>query len=331
MKIFRILLGVIGTICLVWTMLFGGSYVLRKQEPLTKVEYKGILTIWHVDTFEGGEGSRKHFLIKVARRLEKQHQGLLISVIDYTPTGVKEQFNKGVYPDILSFGNGVDLKNVKELTISTKFSAGEINGRQYSIPWCRGGYVLISKATNNISLGGQSVDKLIVSQGEYTLPLGALNIEGISVNEFSIKSPLDAYVDFVASKDSVLLGTQRDVVRLRNRGIEIKTRSLTKFCDLYQNIALLTSDNQKIEYCDKFINILLSESVQKELRDISMFSVDYNVDFQDEHLCSMQRTSPVKTISSFMEANALKNLQTVLIDATKGDKTADIKFKNLLI
>ena len=331
MKILRILFGLIGTFCLLFTIFFGNTCMSKKQKVLSQAEYKGILTLWHIDTFEGGEGSRKQFLLRVAREFEKANQGVLVSVIEHTPTAVKEQFSKGIYPDLISFGNGVEIDKAKELSYSSNFSAGAINHKQYSLPWCRGGYLLISKANENTSVDSQKLDRLIVSQGEYNLPLGALLINNLTANEIIIKSPLDAYVEFVSSKESILLGTQRDVVRLRNRGIEIKTKPLSKFCDLYQNISVLTNDKNKSQLCDKFINLLMSEKTQNQLKDISMLSVNYEIDFQNEHLNSLQIQAPEKTISSFLDENALKNLQELCSKAVKGDKNAEIKFKNLLI
>ncbi len=331
MKILRIFFGILGAFCIVWTIIFGSSCIMKKQKILTKAEYKCILTVWHVDTFEGGEGSRKQYLLKVSREFEESNEGVLVSVIDYTPTAVKEQINKGIYPDLISFGNGVEIKNQREITNSISFKAGEINGRQYAIPWCRGGYLLITKSSEKINLSNQQIDRLIVSQSEYTLPLGALMLENVCASDMTVKSPLDAYVDFVSSKETVLLGTQRDVVRLRNRGIEIKTRPLTSFCDLYQYVAITTMNKDKIELCEKFVNILLSQDSQKNLKNISMFSINYDLDFSNEHLNLMQTVNPKKTVSPFLDTNALKNLQELSYSAVKGDKNAEIKFKNLLV
>ena len=331
MKILRILFGLIGAFCLLFTIFFGNTCISKKQKVLSQAEYKGILTLWHIDTFEGGEGSRKQFLLQVARDFEKTNQGVFVSVVECTPTAVKEQFSKGIYPDLISFGNGVEIEKAKEISSIGSFQAGEINNKQYSLPWCRGGYVLIGKASDKASLTQKNIEKLIVSQGEYNLPLGALLVNNLTANEMIIKTPLDAYFEFVSSKESLLLGTQRDVVRLRNRGIEIKTKPLSKFCDLYQNISVLTNDKTKSKLCDKFINLLMSENTQKKLKNISMLSVNYRIDFQSEHLNSLQMQSPEKTISSFLDANSLKNLQELCSKAIKGDKNAEIKFKNLLI
>lgn len=331
MKIIRVLMGTIGCICIVWTAVFGSLFIDKKHEVLSKVEYKGIITLWHIDTFEGGEGSRKQFLLKTAREFEKDNQGILISVIDHTPTSVKEQINKGEFPDLISFGNGVEVNGLKELAISNRFSVGKVNDKQYSYPWCRGGYLLITKKDNKESLDKKEIEKLIVSQSEYTLPLTALSLEGIKAKEIKSFSPLDAYVEFVSEKEGVLLGTQRDIVRLKNRGIEFKIRPLTQFCDLYQNIGLLSTNKEKISACNGFINLLLSTKTQSRLKEISMFSIDYSVNFEKEELNAMQGVDIINSVSCFLDVNTIKNIQEYSLMAIKGDTEALNKIKKLLI
>jgi hypothetical protein len=52
------------------------------------------------------------------------------------------------------------------------------------------------------------------------------------------------------------LGTQRDVLRFKTRGAECKILPVTSFCDLYQNISILTKDVNDYKLCKKFVTYL---------------------------------------------------------------------------
>ena len=55
-------------LCLACVMLLVYGIVAKKTEkPILEVEgYKQILELWHIDSFEGGIGSRRDFLLKRA-------------------------------------------------------------------------------------------------------------------------------------------------------------------------------------------------------------------------------------------------------------------------
>ena len=65
-----------------------------------------IVSVWNVDTFEGGKGSRTSFLKRVARLAEKSSGETYYRVISYTVEGARAAMLNGEYPDILSFGVG---------------------------------------------------------------------------------------------------------------------------------------------------------------------------------------------------------------------------------
>lgn len=45
-----------------------------------KTSYQGIITLWNIDTFEGGTVGKSYFLESVASRFEAQNKGALIKV-----------------------------------------------------------------------------------------------------------------------------------------------------------------------------------------------------------------------------------------------------------
>ncbi len=309
---------------------FYGKNKISEGEAVEPTEYKGIITVWQVDSFEGGRGSRKQFLLKVAREFEKSNPGVLVMVINYTADGVRESQSKGVFPDVISFGGGVDVSGFSMLNFSVDFKGGKVGNSDYAIPWCRGGYVLIENP--KLSGGeGEEIDTLLVSEGEYTQPLIALLQEGIRANEYDVRSPMDAYVKFVSGKTRYFLGTQRDLIRLSNRGMEVKITPLTQFNDLVQYAVITSSEEIKRYYAEEFLRFLTSEKIQQTVYEIGMFSAISSAITDNEHGASMQKASGFSTISAFTASAELKDLQGVAKRALFGDAEAINKIKNILV
>ena len=330
MKFLRVFIGLFLVFSVVFTVTVGQYKISESVPQSTPVEYKGILTVWQVDSFEGGFGSRKQFLLKVARGFEKQNQGVLVMVSEYSPDGVKENLSKGLKPDMISFGCGVEISGFCELKIDRSTSGGKVGEKTYATAWCRGGYVIVANPnlTDQIS---NELDSLVVSQGEYTQPLTALATDSITAKDIDIKPPMDAYIKFVGGKTPYLLGTQRDIVRLENRGFEVISKPLNEYNDLYQYISITGDDEIKRFYAEKFINYLISDSVQQKLTEISMLSPYINANLDNKHLIEMQNQAENKTISAFIEPDMLKEMQRLSYLAVKGDDTALNKIKNMFV
>ncbi len=329
MKIKSIICVVIIIICSVFTLGFY-SKLIDSDSHFNSPEYKGIITLWQIDSFEGGTGSRRQFLLKVAREYERRNQGVLIMVIDHTFESVKEAVKKGECPDLISYGNGVDILEMQPLLTDKFFKGGALNKTQYLIPWCRGGYCIITKGENQY-IKGKIIDKILLSKTEYNQPALALSLEGVRANEYVVKSPLDAYVDFVGGKAKYLLGTQRDVIRLQNRGVDFSIFPLTEYNDLYQYMGITTSEQTKVYYARDFINYLLSSAVQRKLDEIGMLSCFDRVEYQSEKMSTLQDAKQNYTLSAFTDKDSLGRIHDLAINFLKGDKECEIKIKNMLI
>lgn len=329
MKIFRVAVAMILTASVVFSAFFGLKMIGVKPDAVERTEYKGIVTLWQIDSFEGGRGSRRQFLLDAAVGFEKINEGVLVMVISHTKASAESDFEKGIYPDLISFGGGTEVKNAVAFNAERSFKGGDVGDKTYFTPWCRGGYVLISNPKLAEYSGG-NIEKLLVSQAEYTQPLIALKEQGITSAEIEILSPMDAYVKFTGGKIPYMLGTQRDVVRLISRGMDFTATPFTEYNDLYQYIGITSTDTVKALYAEKFVNYLLSDAVQSKLFKISMFSQFIEVPFDDASLSEMQSVSAKKTISAFMSAIELKNLQSLAVAALKGDEQSQIKIKNVL-
>ncbi len=112
-----------------------------RQEQLPQA-YKGVLRVWHIDSFEGGTGSRAAFLRSAAREFEEE-SGMYVLITVHTAESAAHAAEKGMLPDVLSFGRYFDFAadSVKPLQ-GYDFCYSSQGGKTYAVPWCRGNYFL---------------------------------------------------------------------------------------------------------------------------------------------------------------------------------------------
>ena len=279
---------VITTIILTLSLTVGVNKVNIKSDSSQQAEqYKGVIKLWHIDTFEGGVGSRADFLSKNAVNFEKRNNGVFVLVTTHTIESVNEKILNGEYPDILSYGTGVFPEKVLELHLDKTFYYGNINGKSYAIPWCRGGYAILANA-DKVSEITKTIKSAVISYSGVTQPLTALCLDGYEVENYTIKQTNDAYYDFVTGKVNYLVGTQRDVHRVKARQMNAIIEPIKNYNDIYQYFSLTSTDSEKIDICESFMKYVLSEQVQRNLVNIGMFSVYNQIDYSDENLKQMQ-------------------------------------------
>lgn len=254
-----------------------------------------VLSLWHVDTFEGGRGSRAAFLKRAASAYCRSRSETYVLVSQYTVEGVKEAFSRGAYPDLLSFGAGCAIDPSLFLPLSGKvFSSVSLCEGDVVYPWCVGAYFLFSK-TENFSRANLST--AIVSGGRNNLAQTAAALYFSSVGDFSgggikrenwlIEESTAAYVDFLQGKREYLFGTQRDVFRFSVRKAEVFARVSCAYDDLYQYAGVTNAGEatgrsgaegkRAKSECAEFLAYLLSENVQKRLTEIGMLSPLFDV------------------------------------------------------
>lgn len=308
-------------------------YGVKKINPKTEkqTQEQSILVLWQIDGFEGGTGSRKEFLLSVARRFEKQNKGIMVSVITHTTESAETSMENGDFPHMISYSNGLKISNYSNIESEYKFEHSTLNKKTYALPWCRGNYYLFSHASEKVDLTSENLEnkRLIVSKAENTQPLVALCLENYKIENFESYLPLDAYVNFVSDKKAVLLGTQRDVVRLTNRGLDFNYKLLDVFTDLYQYVSITTDDNLLNIYCQKFVQLLLSETTQKQLNKICMSSQYYSVEQNVKAIELMNNSTNKYTISPLIDKNSLLTIHSNSLKAVKGDNQAILNLKKL--
>ncbi len=331
MKLLRITLSLILVFCGVFTFIFGKSQISKQKEYLNPQQFKGVITLWHVDTFEGGQGSRKQFLLSVATQFEKQNDGVLVMVLSHTKESIKDSLDKGELPDLISYGAGVELQNVKELSLKQTFYGGMVGEKSYALAWCMGGYVLFTNPNLVKDTTNKQLDHVVVSSGELNQSLTALAMNGYTCNQIEELSPLEAYIKFVNGKTPYFLGTQRDIVRLENRGFNANLIPLEAYNDLYQYISVCSNNAEKQKYSQKFIEFLISEKSQKRLTEISMLSPYFRIKFDNSGHNLLQNQNFLSTISAFSSSELFLDLKEFSLTALKGDIKGLDKIKKVTL
>ena len=330
MKILRYVFGAVILSAMLFTALIGKNRITDYGISVAPAEYKGIITLWHIDTFEGGVGSRKQFLLSVARDFEKQNQGVLVMAVEHTAESAEKAMSEGKFPDLISYGAGVKVKNIQPLAVKNTATAGGVyNGETYALCWCRGGYCVIENPDYNDAKNKNPA--LIVSQGEYTNPLIAYAFSGKTENNIERLSPLNAYVKFVSGKARYLLGTQRDINRLETRGMDYTVKPLGGYNDLYQYVSVTSADAVKARYAAEFAEFLVSEKVQKLLYKIGMYSCYLAVEYDSPEMALMQKTDIENVLSVFSSKELITELQEIGEKAVKGDTDELLKIKKLIV
>ena len=239
---------------------------VKKSSASNKTSDFMMLTIWQVDCFEGGKGSRADYLQNLGNKF-KEAGGCHIKVISLTPAAVLQNLDAGNAPDIISYGAGIcGIDNL-------------ISGRGQTV-WAHGGYCVLS-VDENADFSDISVQNTVVNGGKDNFADAAALFCGIggAKNE----TPTEAYVDLINGNYKYLLGTQRDIFRLKTRGLGFKVRPVDEFNDLFQIISVISENTDKVAYGKKYVEFLCKNSNQ--LTKIGMLG---DIKLYDDELSALE-------------------------------------------
>lgn len=278
-------------------------WVFSKSEEKSEAQAV-VLTLWNVDTFEGGKGSRTSFLGKIAAAYEKQNEGLMIMVSSRSIEGAKTAIESGELPDMISFGSYFPyIEPIGEPCV-----------------WCEGRYILYSLQED---FSPANLSNTVISQGGNNQPLVAAALYGFTGTP-KVEESTTAYVKFLNGNYAYLLGTQRDACRFTSRGVQVYAKLLEEFSDLQHSIALLKTENKKA--CEGFIRYLLSEKSQKLVSSIGMFSPEYDIYSVDDILHdAIEKSSCRYTVSPFMDDRVIEEMQNAAQAALRGENKEVLK------
>lgn len=287
--------------------------------PLKPTEHERILTLWHVETFEGGVGSRGDFI--TGRAVEFGKKGRHVLVKTHTIESAKESLKKGEKPDLVSFGIGADfvVPMAKRVTLTV---AGE-KAKSRAFVWAQGGYFLFRKSGDETP-----IKTLTISDGGKNLPLGAANLTGVKYENIETVKSTDAYLKLISGNTDAMLGTQRDIRRFTVKNFAYTATPLEKYNDLYQYVAITTDDEDKLPTAKAFAEYLLSEKTAKKIS--SLYMIPRYFSLTDSPLQSYDASKNEKTISPFI---SLLNLETLKEDLQNSSalKEKCYSFENSLL
>lgn len=204
-----------------------------------------VLSLWQIDSFEGGKGSRAQYLQNKAAAFFKDEK-CYVTVTSISADAARKNLSDGAVPDMISYGAGF-------YGIETY-----VNGKDFAYKsWCSGAYCLITLDKSS-DFSDVTSENTVINEGKDNFTRLAALFAGVADADY--EKPTGAYVKLIGGKYKYLLGTQRDVSRLITRGEEFSVKAVTQFNDLYQNISILAGDGQKYAKCLSFIDHLTTEN-----------------------------------------------------------------------
>lgn len=211
---------------------------------------KTVLRVWQIDCFEGGKGSRADFLQSVGNGFSKQCN-CYISVLSLSSEAAVRNLANGNVPDLISYGAGM---------------CGIESYIDGYAQWCYGSYCILTLDSSS-DFSDMTAKNTVINAGKENLVNAAALFCGVC-NATTEKST-GAYVSLINGKYKYLLGTQRDIFRLKTRGVSFAVKPVTEFNDLYQNISV-TAKGDRADCAESFIEYLLSRKT--EVNKIGMLS-----------------------------------------------------------
>lgn len=224
---------------------------------------------WHIESFEGGGKNRLNYLNQLAINYEKENPTKLfmVKLIDAdqlesalaqnTPhlISFSEQVATVVLPYLKEFDNEYDVMD--NFNDSAKY-----NGRLMAIPFIVSGYCYFTKTNSKDDL------KLYTANNN----LHSASHLAQSVNNGLTLSSYECYTKFVNNNDVKLLGTARDLFRIKNLEslgrFSVNYEPVDSFTDLVQYLGKTTDDKEVY----KFIDYVMDNNNQRKLADLSLFS-----------------------------------------------------------
>ena len=293
----------------------------------SEASMQGVIDLWNVDSFSGGSISKSDYLEQVARKFEIQNKGLYINIQNMTVDEFSLAIASGKRPAMISFGYGLgelvkDLLAPLEIDLSAVKSeiknAGMVENNQLAVGYLMGGYAYFSSSEklsdaskdNSIKLSSEFVncgyDKklrksvkhiygLVYGKSNYISPQNCIE-NGLVSEICEAPSDYDAYVDFVSLNNAtVLLGTQRDLVKLKGkleRGMvqDLLIEPVVNFNDLVQFIgAVKDQEEQVVNYSKFFMEFLLCDDSQKQLAGSGLFSTTISSLYPEDEFGLMEK------------------------------------------
>ncbi len=256
-----------------YVLMFGLKKARNYEVLKGKDKQQSIITIWHVETFEGGGKARIDYLKNIARSMEKENNEVLFMIKAIEPEKLESELEVSS-PDIISFGFGVGkivlpYLNPHEKTFDVRdelITSGSFNKKLYAVPFMVGAYAMFNHS--------HDATEFHVGQNAYISPINIY--KNLNLTPKENESQYEAYKDFVYDKKVQLLGSTRDLFRINNLNRLGRTSAeispVESYTDLIQYLGIINSNSTT----QKFLSLALNKIQQNTLVNYSLFSSLYN-------------------------------------------------------
>ncbi|MBE7088218.1 MAG: hypothetical protein E7370_01655 [Clostridiales bacterium] len=198
-----------------------------------------VLNLWQIDNFEGGKGSRASFIKNIGEKYYNKSK-VFIKVTAISAESARINLNNGVVPDIISYGAG--MYGIEKYVFDYQ-------------TWCYGAYCLLTldNTADFLDINNQNC---VINKGTGNFSSVAAAFCGLS--EATFLQPTNAYLELINGKYKYLLGTQRDIFRLKTRETDFSYKIIDEFSDIFQNISVTAKDEMRKIYAKNFINFFIN-------------------------------------------------------------------------
>ena len=294
-------------------LIFSPQFIFNKNNFLTNLSLiltdndqpKSVLTLWHVETFEGGSANRAKYLEKIAFNFNKQNKKRFIVIKTINENQLYLNISQNNFADIYSFGVGsgyllssvlADLdinNNIRKDILSFCYMQEDL----LAYPYLLSSYVLISKNDNFNVNKNKNFYELVVGLKGFINPARALFFDDYKFLKEKCNLDItsyEAYCEFVEGRGNNLIGTMRDYARVKNRErlgsiSNCKYKLLSGYTDLIQCIGInKTLSTEKLKMAKDFCNFITQQQSQNLIRDYGLFSVGYNKIYDKDEMSNFE-------------------------------------------
>ncbi len=213
-------------------------FAFKPQKSNAENNDKSVLQLWQIDSFEGGKGSRADYLQKKGNAFSKEY-GAYVTVTALSAEAAVLNLENGNIPDLISYGAGICGLESYIGSFTT---------------WCHGGYCLLA-VDGNADFTDVNAENTVINSGKNNYTSAAAMFYGLQNAEY--EKPSGAYVKLINGDYKYLLGTQRDIFRLKTRGVGFTVKPVTEFNDLYQNISVVDK-SANFSVAQRFVGYIMS-------------------------------------------------------------------------
>ena len=233
-----------------------------------------VYELWHIESFEGGGANRLNYLKQLAIDYEKENPTTLFMVKLINAEQIDEALTLGK-PHLISFSEQVAkivlpylLEFDSEYNIQEHYlQSSTYNGKLMALPYIASGYCYFTKTNSPQNL------QLYTANNNFHNALSLIN--GELINEEKTLTSYQCYTKFVNGNNIKLLGTARDLFRVKNLEslgrFSVNYEPVSSFTDLIQYLGTITNDKE----VSNFINYIMNDTNQYKLSDLSLFSTKH--------------------------------------------------------